>query len=225
METRGGSPRYIDGDDTGAASCVCTTSDLSRLREVNMNNNKCIRLLALLILAFSAPLAAQPAATELGSMPDETQFPKVEFIFEERVTLAPATVLGEAPSGHRQYIPITGGAIAGPKLNGRVIPGGWDYQNRHASGCFSMTADYFLEADDGTVIHILNESFSCGGAGPNEQRGFFRPRFEAPMDSAYAWMNSGAFVATLELDMAGNQGAAGGERPAPEIRIKVYQIK
>ena len=154
-------------------------------------------------------------------MPSEAQFPTVEFVFEERVTLAPAVVLGDAPSGRRQYIPITGGTIAGPKLNGRVIPGGWDYQNRLASGCFSMTADYFLEADDGTVIHILNESFNCA-SGPGGPRSFFRPRFEAPVESDYAWMNSGVFVASLEMDTTPAQGDGPRE---PAIRIKVYQIK
>ena len=182
--------------------------------------------LALLSSALlSAALTAQPDSAALGAMPPAEQFPKIEFVFEERVTLAPAIVLGDAPAGRRQYIPITGGTIAGPRLNGRVIPGGWDYQNRMASGCFSMTADYFLEADDGTVIHILNESFNCA-SGPGAPRSFFRPRFEAPIGSAYEWMNSGTFVATLEADRGSNgQANAEGERAEPAIRIKVYQIK
>jgi len=167
---------------------------------------------------------AQPAATELGTMPTEAQFPTVEFAFEARITLAPATVVGATATGQRQYIPITGGRIAGPKLSGRVIPGGWDYQNRLASGCFSMTADYFLEADDGTVIHILNESFNCAMGGPDGPRSYFRPRFDAPTESAHAWLNGSNFVAALELDM-GAGSAADGARPEPAIRIKFYQIK
>lgn len=162
------------------------------------------------------PQQTPPQATPLGAMPSEAQFPTVEFVFEERVTLAPATVQGETALGHRQYIPITGGTVVGPKLNGRVIPGGWDYQLRYEGGCGTMTADYFLEADDGTVIHILNESFTCGFGGQGGERSFFRPRFEAPEDSDYAWMTRGTFVATLELDMGAGE---------PAIRIKVYQIK
>jgi hypothetical protein len=146
----------------------------------------------------------------------------VEFAFEARITLGPARVVGETSTGRRQYIPITGGTIAGPKFSGRVIPGGWDYQNRMASGCFSMSADYFLEAEDGTVIHILNESFNCGG-GPEAGRSYFRPTFDAPVGSAYAWLNGASFVAALELDMGGPP--AGGTPPEPAIRIKFYQIK
>lgn len=182
-------------------------------------------LASLLLLAAGAVAAqAQPAATELGSIPDQALFPTVEFAFEARITLAPATVVGDTATGSRQYIPITGGRIAGPRLQGRVIPGGWDYQNRLASGCFSMTADYFLEAEDGTVIHILNESFNCNMAGPGGPRSYFRPRFDAPTDSAHAWLNSASFVAALELDM-GAAPAADGTRPEPAIRIKFYQIK
>jgi len=177
-------------------------------------------LLVPAVTLLASAVSAQPARTELGAMPAPEQFPTVEFVFEERVTLAPAIVVGDAPSGRRQYIPITGGTIAGPKLNGRVIPGGWDYQNRLASGCFSMTADYFLEADDGTVIHILNESFNCA-SGPGGPRSYFRPRFEAPIGSAYEWLNSGTFVASLE----GDGPPPAGQPAEPAIRIKVYQIK
>jgi Protein of unknown function (DUF3237) len=187
-----------------------------------------------LALAFALPAFSQaPPSQPLGAMPSAEQFPKVEFVFEERVTLAPAVVLGQTALGHRQYIPITGGTIAGPKLNGRVIPGGWDFQLRYQGGCGTLTADYFLEADDGTVIHILNESFSCGFAGPNGERSFFRPKFEAP-EGPHDWLTRGSFIATLELDTSGGAPAAapaesaGGEPPPPRlgaIRIKVYQLK
>ena len=178
----------------------------------------------ILLLALNAGVWAQPIITELGAMPGEEQFPKVEFVFEERVTLAPAVVQGETAMGHRQYIPITGGTITGPKLNGRVMPGGWDYQLRYAGGCGTLSADYFLEANDGTIIHILNESFSCGMPGPGGQRSFFRPRFEAP-EGPYDWLTRGTFVATLELDRP-VPASEGDTIPGPfAIRIKFFQIK
>lgn len=178
-------------------------------------------------LVAGSLVSAQDAAPELGTMPTADQFPKVEFVFEERVTLAPATVLGETALGHRQYIPITGGTIAGPKLQGRVIPGGWDFQLRYPGGCGTLSADYFLEASDGTVIHILNESFSCGIGGANGERSFFRPRFEAPK-GPHEWLTRGTFIATLELDRSADAAAAPAAGTPPvlgAIRIKVYQVK
>ena len=136
--------------------------------------------LTILLLGMVPMVAeAQPVATELGAMPAEDQFPTVEFAFEARITLGPARTVGETATGQRQYIPITGGTIAGPKLTGRVIPGGWDYQLRSGGGCNSLTADYFWRAEDGTVIHILNEGLMCPGAAQGE-RNWLRPRFEAP---------------------------------------------
>jgi len=191
-------------------------------------------LLLCVIAGQSAGQSTEQSATpsapaDLGAQPALELFPAVEFVFEEHVTLAPATVLGQTAMGHRQYIPITGGTIAGPRLNGRVIPGGWDYQLRYEGGCGTLSADYFLEADDGTVIHILNESFSCGFAGPDGERSFFRPRFEAP-EGPHDWLTRGTFVATLELDRMDPPARGGAEAAAAPpalaaIRIKVYQIK
>lgn len=183
-----------------------------------------VLLATLLMNAATVAQPEQPKKTELGSMPPAEQFPKVEFAFEERVTLGPAVVLGDTDKGHRQFIPITGGTIAGPKLQGKVRPGGWDYQGRFEGGCLSMSADYFLEANDGTVIRILNESFSCGfGTG---QRSFFRPIFDAPK-GPHDWLNKATFVATLEMDMPppGANNENNDQPRMPAIRIKFYQIK
>src|SRR5689334_2895383 len=79
---------------------------------------------ALLVPVLAA--AQQPPAAALGATPPPEALPKVEVTFEARVTLAPATVVGETVVGHRQYIPITGGTVAGPKFKSQVIPGGWD---------------------------------------------------------------------------------------------------
>jgi hypothetical protein len=185
----------------------------------------------LLGLLTTSTALGQPEQAPLGSMPEPDEFPQVEFVFEERVTLAPPVVLGETALGHRQYIPITGGTIAGPRLNGRVIPGGWDFQLRYEGGCGTLTADYFLEADDGTVIHILNESFNCGIGTGDGQRSFFRPKFEAP-EGPHDWLTRGSFIATLELDRSEPPSTDDTNPPAPgepprlgAIRIKVYQLK
>ena len=186
----------------------------------------CIPALVLLAGHSPAQEPAHPALPPLGTPPPASAMPRAEFVFEERVTLAPAVVLGNTPLGHRQYIPITGGSIAGPKLNGEVIPGGWDFQLRYASGCGSLSADYFLRADDGTIIHILNESFSCGFGAPGAERSWFRPRFEAPIGK-YDWLTRGTFVAQLELEppAATAPSATRAQPKLAAIRIRFFQIK
>jgi len=77
-----------------------------------------------LLITTTTILAQSP----LGSQPAAEQLPRSEFVFEERVNVGEAVKVGDTAFGFRQYIPITGGKIAGPKLNGDVLPGGWDYQ-------------------------------------------------------------------------------------------------
>ena len=96
-----------------------------------------------LLLALALPImvsAQQPAATSapLGTPPPRAFFPHPHFAFEFAVTLAPAVVLGQTAFGHRQYIPITGGRIAGPKLTGEALPGCWDSQLELADGCTQL---------------------------------------------------------------------------------------
>lgn len=184
-------------------------------------------LSALSGMLFAVVAAAQQpgaAPAPLGAQPPPAAIPHIEFAFEFRVTLAPAVVLGETALGRRQYIPITGGTIAGPKFTGEVIPGGWDYQLGLAGGCGTLSADYFVRATDGTVIHVLNEAFSCGAGGPGGERSFFRPRFEAPK-GPHEWLTRATFVATLELDRPATPPAAGAAPTLGAIRIKFYQVK
>lgn len=175
-------------------------------------------------LALVASALAQQAATsDLGATPPASSLPRVEFVFEARVTLSPATVVGETAMGRRQYIPITGGTVAGPKFKGQVIPGGWDYQLRTAGGCGTISADYFWRAEDGAVIHILNEGMMCPG-GAQGERTWLHPRFEAPK-GPHEWLTRGSFVASLEPDRPATPPAPGSAPAMGAIRIKFYQIK
>lgn len=165
-----------------------------------------------------APLAA------VGTPPAAAAVPHLHFAFEFRVTLAPVVVVGETALGHRQYIGITGGSIAGPKLTGEVVPGGWDYQLGLADHCNMLSADYFIRAEDGTLIHVLNEGTACAPR-PGEPRAFFRPRFEAPQ-GPHEWMTHATFVATLELEPPAAATGPAPKSPAPmAIRLKFYQVE
>ena len=42
--------------------------------------------------------------------------------------------LGDAPKGERRYVPLTGGVVAGPELNGRIQAGGADGQVARRDG-------------------------------------------------------------------------------------------
>jgi Protein of unknown function (DUF3237) len=132
--------------------------------------------------------------------------PSLTFAFKIAITVALPLVIGDSVAGLRRVINITGGAVAGPRLNGRVLAGGADTQLIRADGLTEIDARYVIEADDGALISVENIGLRHG---PPElmariQRGehvdpaliYFRtaPRFETGAP-AHVWMTRALFVA------------------------------
>ncbi|MFN5602517.1 MAG: DUF3237 family protein, partial [Acidimicrobiaceae bacterium] len=44
----------------------------------------------------------------------------VEFLFRMEATLAPPSMVPNGPNGTRVIVPITGGTVKGPRINGTV---------------------------------------------------------------------------------------------------------
>ena len=141
------------------------------------------------ILAASAlPLAAQ--------VPDHAA-PSLRFVFEERVDLAPSEPAGEGPRGTGNRIGLLGGTIKGPAFNGTVVPGGADWQLIRKDGCTEIVADYFIRADDKSLIHVRNVGLGCA---PDKSRPAYaraNPVFTAP-SGPHEWLNKSIFTSTIE---------------------------
>ena len=127
------------------------------------------------------------------------EIPKMTFVMQLNVTVGPAYSIGDTPLGRRQIIPITGGTFDGPFLRGTVLSGGADYQLLSADGKRTeLEAVYSIRTDDGVYIHVRNRGIMVDGT--DESGGgssfYFKaaPRFEAPADSEYAWLNNAIFV-------------------------------
>ena len=56
---------------------------------------------------------------------------------------------GVTPYGERRIINILGGTVEGPKLKGRILPGGADWQIVREDGTAELVARYTLQATDG----------------------------------------------------------------------------
>lgn len=95
-------------------------------------------------LAAMAP--AQLAAQERPRIQTRYAF-SVSIFFSERVRI-------NSRNG-RAFVPVVGGEVYGPRLQGRVVPyGGADY-----AGGGMLDAHYMLQATDGTMIYINNRGF------------------------------------------------------------------
>ena len=106
--------------------------------------------------------------------------PRGASVFTETVTLGSSLSVGQSKRGNRNIIPITGGTVTG-KIQGKVIPGGGDYQS--SAG---LDAKYTLETNDGEYIVIRN----CGPFGA------LIPQFEARVDGPYAFLNANTFLSS-----------------------------
>ncbi len=124
-----------------------------------------------------------------------------EFLMKARFTLGPSLDAGPTPWGFRRLIPITGGSFDGPRLHGKVLPGGEDRQLFRPDGVLEVEARYSLETHDGVVLVVTNRGLWHGApeVGARLMQGeivdpslyYFRTcaRVEAPAGGAYSFLN------------------------------------
>ena len=144
-------------------------------------------------------------------------------IFTIYAELEGITSLGRTPYGERRVVGILGGTVRGPKLNGRILPGGADWQIIRTDGAADIKARYIIETDDGARIMVTSEGLRRGPPDVMERlaRGdnvdpahyYFRTvmRFETS-DPAVDWLNR-----ILAL--------ARGQRETRAVRLDVYEVE
>ena len=137
--------------------------------------------------------------------------PTLELVFTIVAEIAKPISGGRSQAGERLHIPILGGTVTGPRLNGTILPGGSDWPLIRPDGTSEIEATYTVVADDGTPILVKNSGLRVSApevlarlrAGepviPEEY--YFRaaPRFDAP-DGPHAWLRDRIFVASIAPD-------------------------
>lgn len=131
-----------------------------------------------------------------------------------QVTLETPQRIGAVPSGTRVTVPITGGEFEGPRLRGRVLPGGGDWTLLRSDGVLELDLRVTLQTDDGALIHLASFGLRHGppeviaalgrGEPVDPARYYFRtvPRFETGADR-YAFLNRIMAVATGDRRASG----------------------
>ncbi len=165
-------------------------------------------------MAITLPYSLEAIAGQADVDGGARKVPRLEFLLEETVTLGADIKVGVTPRGTRNITPITGGSFVGPKLSGKILPGGWDWQVLGPK-CLWLEANYFIQADDGTVINVLNKGSWCSHGGKDDPITLTTPTFEAPQGK-YDWLNYGAYVGTAEdISVPGK----------PAVRIRFYRAR
>jgi hypothetical protein len=133
--------------------------------------------------------------------------PALEPVCGITVRVAAPVAIGDVGAGVRRVVDILGGDVTGPRLAGRIRPGGADFQIIRADGRAELHARYVIEAADGALIYVENTGLRSGPADALERlnRGepvdpgliYFRtaPRFETAA-APYRWLMAYLFVAT-----------------------------
>jgi hypothetical protein len=145
-----------------------------------------------------------------------------EPIFRIHCEVANLLDLGPAPFGHRRVVNLLGGTVTGAKLQGRVLPGGADWQIMAANGCIDLHARYTLESDAGALIQVESKGMRCAppdilerlGRGENVDPSLYYFRTVMRFETAHPttdWMNR-----ILAL--------ARGAREKNAVKLDVYEV-
>ena len=79
-----------------------------------------------------------------------------------RCEVRPMVSLGPAKYGERRFIPLGGGTVRGPELNGTLVEGGVDWQVNRADGVLDIAAHYVIRTDDGALVEVQSDGMRHG---------------------------------------------------------------
>jgi hypothetical protein len=132
--------------------------------------------------------------------------PTLEHLCDLAVTIAAPVEVGQTPAGLRRMIPITGGTVTGPRVNGKVLAGGADFQLILGGGTQAhLDARYVIELGDGSRVFVQNTALRVAslensqrimnGQPVNPDEVYFRcqPKLEATSPQ-WAWLSESQFI-------------------------------
>ena len=114
---------------------------------------------ALRLSILVVPMSVHDRPTTTMSLPAP---PPLIPMTQVRCEVGDLVTLGAAKYGERRYVPLGGGSVQGPELNGTLVAGGVDWQVARADGVLDIAAHYVIRADDGALIEVQSEGMRHG---------------------------------------------------------------
>ncbi|MFD2647212.1 DUF3237 domain-containing protein [Devosia albogilva] len=139
------------------------------------------------------------------------------------VEAGPVRTMGTGRLGQRRIVPIVGGMVSGPRLNGRILSGGADWMTTSHDGVALMDARYALETDDGAIVEVVDQGYRHGpeqvmkslvaGEAVSPESYYMRSTLRLESGhAAYAFVNRLVFVGT-------------GAKTPTGVQIAVYSVE
>src|SRR5262245_14307110 len=170
------------------------------------------------IVVMSGAMSAQESRTAAESAP-----PRLTFAFELRARVGNPVEVGQVTHGRRRIVPIEGGTIKGPLLNGTVPAGGADWQVIQADGFTELDTRYTIQTDKGALVYVQNPGIRTAspdvmqkllaGQVVDPKLVYFRtqPKFETAAPELQ-WLAKSLFVGV-------------GERYPNEVVIRFFKVE
>ena len=131
-------------------------------------------------------------------------------------------LFGKTPYGERRVINILGGTVSGPRLRGKILPGGADWQIIRSDGGADIFAKYTAALEGGGFVLVTSAGVRHGpaevlarlsrGEPVGRDEYYFRTsvRFETA-DLEADWLNRVLMVAA-------------GEREKMKVKLDLYEV-
>ncbi len=79
--------------------------------------------------------------------------PKLEHLYDMHADLEAPQVVGATPVGMRQIFVVKGGTVEGPRVRGKLLPGGGDWALVRSDGAVQLDVRATLQTDDDALIY------------------------------------------------------------------------
>lgn len=149
--------------------------------------------------------------------------PAINHICTIDVVLDPIRELGSGRAGQRRIIPIVGGQVHGPRLSGRLLNLGADWQTIFENGLAELDTRYAMETEDGATIEIINYGYRHG---PKDVLDSIARGEEVPPDQYYMRTHARLETGDPRYDWVNRTLFVGvGARMQQSVRIELYALE